>query len=83
MSEHDDLHKALLKATAMSMALEKLVLAVISQSRDKVEILKAFEEEMDSQSTRTMFESDMRDYPERELPAAYDHLFAQVTAMCH
>jgi hypothetical protein len=82
MSEQEDLQKALLKVTAKSIALEKLMMAVISQSPDKVKILKAFEEEMEQGVTRTLFESELRDYPESELPAAYDHLFVQVTALC-
>jgi hypothetical protein len=82
MSEHEDMQKALLKVTAQSIALEKLLMAVISQSTDKINILKAFEEEMERGVTRTLFESELRDYPESELPAAYDNLFVQVTALC-
>jgi hypothetical protein len=82
MSEQEDLQKALLKVTAKSIALEKLLLAVISQSADKIKILKAFEEEMEQGVTRTLFESELKDYPESELPAAYDNLFVQVTALC-
>jgi hypothetical protein len=82
MSEEDDLRKALLNVTAKAMALETLMMAVISQSSDKVKILKAFEQEMESHSTRTLFESELRDYPESELPAAYDSLFVQITALC-
>ena len=82
MSEQEDLQKALLKVTAKSIALEKLLMAVISQSAKKINILKAFEEEMERGVTRTLFESELRDYPESELPAAYDNLFVQVTALC-
>jgi hypothetical protein len=83
MSEHDDLHKVLMKVTAKAMALETLLMAVIAQSSDKVKILKAFEEEIDSNASRTLFESELKDYPESELPAAYDNLFVQVTSLCH
>jgi hypothetical protein len=83
MSEQEDLQKALLKVTAKTIALEKLMMAVISQSANKVDILKAFEEEMERGVTRTLFESELRDYPESELPAAYDSLFVQVTALCN
>lgn len=82
MSEQSDLHKVLMTVTARSMALETLLLAVISQSSNKVEILKAFEEELSDQSTRTLFDSEMKDYPEAELPVAYDNLFVQLTALC-
>ena len=82
MSDQDELHKSLLKTTARAMALEKLLLAVVAASPDKVQILKAFEHEMESHSTRTLFDSEMKDYPENELPAAYDSLFGQVMALC-
>ena len=82
MAEQEDLRKALMKVTAKAMALETLLLAVISHATDKVKILKAFEEELSSQATRTLFESELRDYPEAELPVAYDHLFVQLTALC-
>jgi hypothetical protein len=82
MSDQDDLHKSLLKVTAKAMALETLLMVVIAQSADKVNILKAFEEELSGQSTRTLFDSEIRDYPESELPVAYDSLFVQLTALC-
>lgn len=82
MSEHEDLHKALMTVTAKAMALETLLMAVISQSTDKVKILKAFEAEIDTHSSRTLFESELKDYPESELPVAYDNLFVQVSALC-
>ncbi len=44
MADQDDLHKSLLKVTAKALALETLLMVVISQSPDKVKILKAFEE---------------------------------------
>lgn len=82
MSDQEDLHKVLMKVTAKAMALETLLMAVIAQSADKVKILRAFEEEIDSHATRTLFESELRDFPEAELPVAYDHLFVQVSALC-
>ena len=83
MSEHDDLHKALMQVTAKAMALETLLMAVIAQSPDKVKILKAFEADIDAISTRTLFESELKNYPEAELPVAYDHLLVQVSSLCH
>jgi hypothetical protein len=82
VSEHDDLHKMLMKLTARTMALETLLLTVISQASNKVEILKAFEDDLSSLSERTLFDSELKDYPEAELPVAYDNLFVQVTALC-
>ena len=82
MSEQEDLHKVMMKVTAKAIALETLLMAVISQSTDKVKILKAFEEEIDSHASRTLFESELKDYPEAELPVAYDNLFVQVSALC-
>lgn len=82
MSDSEELHKVLMQVTAKAMALETLLMAVISQSSEKVKILKAFEEVRESHATRTLFESELKDYPESELPAAYDDLFAQVTALC-
>ena len=82
MSEYDDLHKALMKTTAKAMALETLLMAVIATSKDKVAVLRAFEQEMDAHHSRTLFESEMRDFPEAELPVAYDNLFVQLTALC-
>lgn len=83
MSEYDDLHKALMKVTAKAMALETLLLTMIAQSPDKVEILKRFEHELESSSTRTLFESQMKDYPEDDLPVAYDSLLVQISSLCH
>jgi len=83
MSEHDDLHKAVMQATAKAMALEMLLMVVISQSPDKLKILKAYEAEIENQSTRTLFESELKDYPEAELPIAFDHLLVQLSSLCH
>jgi hypothetical protein len=83
MSDQNDLHRALMKVTARAMALEALIMAVIGQSKDKLEILKAFEHVVENDSTRTLFESELKDYPENELPGAYDNLLVQLSALCH
>jgi hypothetical protein len=82
MSDHDDLHKTLMKVTARAIALETLLLAVIAHSTEKIKILNAFEHEMEQQSTRTLIESEMKDHPDKDLPVAYDHLLVQVAALC-
>jgi hypothetical protein len=82
MSENDDLHKALMQVTAKAMALEMLLMVVIAQSPDKLKVLKGFESEIDNQSTRTLFESELRTYPEAELPIAFDHLLVQLSTLC-
>jgi hypothetical protein len=82
MPEHEELHGAMMKVAARAMALETLLLAVIAHSTDKMQILNAFERELENQSARTLFDSEMKDYPEKELPVAQDHLLAQVAALC-
>lgn len=82
MPDHDELHNAMMKVTARAMALETLLLAVIAHSTDKIRILNAFEHELENQSARTLFDSELKDYPEKELPVAQDHLLAQVAALC-
>ena len=82
MSDHEDMRKAMVSMTAKAMALEMLVLAVFSESADKVKILKALDEEMTNRSTRTLFESEMKDCPETELAVACDILCGQLNALC-
>jgi hypothetical protein len=82
MPEQDDMHNTMMKVTARAMVLETLLLAVIANSSEKIKILKAFEHELENQSARTLFDSEMKDYPEKELPAVQDHILGQVAALC-
>ena len=82
MPDNDELRETLMKVSARVMALETLVLAMIAQSPDKIKILSAYEHELEGQSTRTLFESQLKDHPEKELPVACDQLLVQVAALC-
>jgi hypothetical protein len=82
MSEYDDLHSAMMKVTARAMALETLVLALVAHYPEKMKVLNAFEHELENQSATTLFESELKNHPEKDLPVAQDHLLAQVAALC-